>query len=156
MIDLVVPEGRFTETEMEDLGARLTSLIIEWESGTDIAGYEQAAWAWVHEARQVLVAGRRRDETALPLYKVIATVPKGSLDERRRAGLIGDVTDAIISTEGRVPSDRDRQRVWCIIDEVPDGNWGAGGHVVRLRDLAAGFGVTPDHPRWVDLRFDQR
>lgn len=140
MIDLVAPAGRFTENEIEGLGAKLTRIIIEWESGTDIAGYEQAAWAWVHEARQVLVAGRRREKMALPLYKVIATGPKGSLDERRR----------------RVASDRDRQSVWCVMAEVPDGNWGAGGLSVRLRDLAAGFGITPDHPRWVDLRFDQR
>ena len=47
-------------------------------------------------------------------------------------------------------------RVWCIIDEVPDGNWGVGPAPLRLRDLAVRFGVAPGDARWDELRFDQR
>lgn len=156
MIDLVVPAGRFTATELESLGAELTRLIIHWESGTNVDGYERAAWTWIHEATQVLVGGKLRQAEARPLYKVIATVPKGSLDDRRRAGLIRDVSEAVVRAEGVSPADEDLHRVWCIVEEVPDGNWGAGGRPMRLRDLAAVFGITPGHSRWVDLQFDQR
>jgi hypothetical protein len=36
---------------------------------------------------------------------------------------------------------------WVIINEVKDGNWGAGGGVVRLEDIARAFGITRDTPR---------
>jgi hypothetical protein len=32
---------------------------------------------------------------------------------------------------------------WVVINEVKDGNWGAGGGVVRLEDIARAFGVGP-------------
>ena len=32
---------------------------------------------------------------------------------------------------------------WVIINEVKEGNWGAGGGIVRLEDIARAFGVGP-------------
>jgi phenylpyruvate tautomerase PptA (4-oxalocrotonate tautomerase family) len=91
------------------------------------------------------------------VYRVVASVPKGSLDERRRRGLIRDIAAAVIAAEGvDDPQEHDLARVWCIIDEVPDGNLGVGSGPMRLRDLAAMFGVAPGSTRWDELRFDQR
>jgi hypothetical protein len=36
---------------------------------------------------------------------------------------------------------------WVIINEVKEGNWGAGGGVVRLADIGEAFGVSTDSPR---------
>lgn len=47
-------------------------------------------------------------------------------------------------------------RVWCIVNEVSDGSWGVEPGPMRLRDLAARFGVGPGDERWNELRFDQR
>jgi hypothetical protein len=68
-----------------------------------------------------------------------------------------DVAAAVVAAEGvDEPEEHDLARVWCIIDEVPDGNWGVGSGPMRLRDLAAMFGVVPGSERWDELRFDQR
>ena len=94
MIDLTLPKGRLDRTEQEALAAELTRLIIHWESGTDRPGYDKAAWAFVQEADVIEVGGRPRVPGGRQVYRVVVSVPKGSLDDGRRAGLISDVAHA--------------------------------------------------------------
>ena len=156
MIDLTVPKGRLERAEQEALAAELTRLIIHWESGTDRPGYDKASWAFVQESEVIGVGGSPRVPGGRQVYRVVVSVPKGPLDDRRRAGLISDVAHAVLEAEGTKPTLEDLMRVWCIVDEVPDGNWGVGPAPMRLRDLAARFGVAPGDERWDELRFDQR
>jgi phenylpyruvate tautomerase PptA (4-oxalocrotonate tautomerase family) len=156
MIDLTVPRRRFSADELEALVATLTQVVIDWESGTEVPGYDKAAWAFVQEADLVAVGGRRRRPDGRQVYRVVATVPKGSLDDRRRRGLMRDVAVAVIKAEGTALDEHELGRVWCIIDEVPDGNWGVGSRPMRLRDLAQYFGVVPGSERWDELVLDQR
>lgn len=68
---------------------------------------------------------------------VDVTVPSGALSERRKAGLVEDVTKLILGKTGW--GDGAGVRVWTLIHEVADGNWGAAGQVVhfeQLRDAA--------------------
>ena len=67
-----------------------------------------------------------------------------------------DVSTAVIKAEGSEPTDENLTRVWCLIDEIPDGNWGVGAAPMRLRDLAQMFGIGPGDERWAELQFDQR
>ena len=156
MVDLTLPKGQFELAEQEALAAELTRLIMEWESGIDKPGYDKASWAFVQEADVIEVGGRPRRPGGRQVYRVVASVPKGSLDDRRRVGLMDDVARAVIAAEGSEPTVENLMRVWCIIDEVPDGNWGVGPRPMRLRDLAARFGVGPGDERWEELQFDQR
>ncbi|SON63719.1 hypothetical protein MSIMFI_05250 [Mycobacterium simulans] len=156
MIDLTLPKGKFDRAQQEALAAELTRLIIHWESGTDRPGYDKASWAFVQELDLIEVGGRPRVPEGRQVYRVVVSVPKGSLDDRRRCGLITDVAHAVVAAEGSEPSPGNLMRVWCIIDEVADGNWGVGSAPMRLRDLAARFGVRPGDSRWEELSFDQR
>ena len=63
------------------------------------------------------------------------TVPDGALSERRKTGLVEDVTKAVLRATGW--GDDAGVRVWTLIHEVPDGNWGAAGQVVRFDQLRA-------------------
>jgi len=156
MVDLTLPRGRFDSSEQEALAAELSRLIIHWESGTDRPGYDQASWAFVQEADLIAVGGRPRQPGGRQVYRVVVSVPKGSLDDRRRRGLMSDVAHAVIAAEGGRPTEENLMRVWCIVDEVPDGNWGVGAGPLRLRDLAQMFGLAPGDERWAELQFDQR
>ena len=42
----------------------------------------------------------------------------------QKAELISRVTDAILKIEGTTPDDIQRARIYCLINEVPDGGWG--------------------------------
>jgi 4-oxalocrotonate tautomerase len=67
----------------------------------------------------------------VPLVNI--RVPEGSLSEEKKNRMIELVTDAVIEAEGY--GDAVRPITWVIIDEVKDGNWGAAGRAVTLKDL---------------------
>ena len=62
-------------------------------------------------------------------------MPQGALSDRRKEGLIKDVTGLVLDAAGLTESDA--LRVWVLIREQPEGTWGAGGAVVRFSELAA-------------------
>ncbi len=156
MIDVTLPKERFERAEQDALAAELTRLIIHWEGGTDRPGYDKAPWAFVQELDLIEVGGRPRGPHGRQTCRVVFSVPKGSLDDGRRAGLMNDVAQAVIEAAGSEATPENLMRVWCIVNEVPDGNWGVGPAPMRLRDLAARFRVNPGDQRWEELRFDQR
>ncbi len=67
----------------------------------------------------------------MPLVNI--RVPEGSLSEEKKDRMIELVTDAVVEAEGY--GDAVRPITWVIIDEVKDGNWGAAGRAVTLKDL---------------------
>ena len=81
----------------------------------------------------------------MPLVHV--TVPEGSLSEARKKLMVEKITEAALEAEGLPDNERTRTLTWVIINEVKDGNWGAGGGIVRLADIGKAFGVGPDSPR---------
>ena len=60
-------------------------------------------------------------------------MPHGALSDRRKAEFVSEATRVISAAAGL--TDADGLRVWVLIDEVPAGNWGAGGRVVTIDDL---------------------
>jgi 4-oxalocrotonate tautomerase family enzyme len=81
----------------------------------------------------------------MPLVHV--TVPEGSLSDARKQLMVEKVTAATLEAEGLPDNERTRMLTWVIINEVKEGNWGAGGGVVRLADIGKAFGVSADSPR---------
>ena len=81
----------------------------------------------------------------MPLVHV--TVPEGTLSDARKQLMVEKITAAALEAEGLPDNDRSRMLTWVIINEVKDGNWGAGGGVVRRQDIAHAFGITADNPR---------
>jgi phenylpyruvate tautomerase PptA (4-oxalocrotonate tautomerase family) len=79
------------------------------------------------------VLARRVD---LPRYRIVASVPEGQFDAKRRAGMVNAVTSAVLDAEpeGRP---RDPSRVWVFTHEVPEVTWGGAGRVVGLADIVA-------------------
>ncbi|MFZ5503403.1 MAG: tautomerase family protein [Pseudomonadota bacterium] len=55
----------------------------------------------------------------------------GFLSVAQKQEIIRKVTDAVVSVEGEGL----RQVCWVIIEDVPSGEWGVGGHPVTTEDL---------------------
>lgn len=68
-------------------------------------------------------------------FRVDVTVPAGALSDRRREGLVAEVTSAVLASAGL--TSEDSLRVWVMVHEQPDGTWGAGGQVIHYADLVA-------------------
>jgi phenylpyruvate tautomerase PptA (4-oxalocrotonate tautomerase family) len=132
MLDAYIPEGALPAEAEQRLISRLTDLLLEHE-GADPRNpaARSLAWVFVHRPAAVFVAG---EPASAPRYRFVASVPEGQYDDERRAAIVEDVTAAVLDAEdGAHP--RDAQRVWVFANEVPDGNWGGAGRVMRLGDI---------------------
>lgn len=130
MIELTAPAGSLTSTE--GLQQELALTLLKWEGAPDNEFFRSVAWSYLHELPAGAVVTAADDA---PRFRVDVTVPVGALSDRRKAGLIEDVTQVVLKAAGL--SDADAQRVWVLIREQPEGTWGAGGKVVRVAELRA-------------------
>ena len=60
-------------------------------------------------------------------------MPEGALSDRRKGILVDSFNQAVLQATGLPESEG--LRVWTIINEVTDGNWGAGGQQIRYKEL---------------------
>jgi 4-oxalocrotonate tautomerase family enzyme len=132
LIDLTYPAGTFTPEARTALVDELTTVLLRAERAPDTEFFRSIAWVHVHELPEgcVLAAGQPVSE---PTFRVQVTIPEGALSDRRKQELVSEATRAVSEAAGL--TEPDALRVWVLINEVPDGNWGAGGQVVRFSDL---------------------
>jgi phenylpyruvate tautomerase PptA (4-oxalocrotonate tautomerase family) len=137
LIDLYVPADALAPGARTELVDELTTVLLRAERAPDTQFFRDITWAYVHEFSegQIHTAGQ---PAAKPVFRVQVTVPQGALSDRRKQELVSEATRAISEKVGL--SEADGLRVWVLINEVPDGNWGAAGNIVQfemLRQAAA-------------------
>jgi phenylpyruvate tautomerase PptA (4-oxalocrotonate tautomerase family) len=136
-MDLTYPAGTFEGAERTELVDTLTSVLLRAERAPDTEFFRNITWVYVHELPEgtLLAAGRPVSE---PTFRLQVTVPQGALSDRRKAELVSEATKVIMAA-ARL-EEADSLRVWVLINEVPEGNWGAAGNIVhfeQLRQIAA-------------------
>jgi phenylpyruvate tautomerase PptA (4-oxalocrotonate tautomerase family) len=131
-IDVTFTAGAIAADAQRELAPRIAQAMLRWEGAPDAAFFRAISWVHLHE----LPAGgayTADGPAELSQFVIDVTVPTGALSERRRAGLIDEFTTLV--REAAALGDDDALRVWVIVHEVPDGNWGAGGQIVRFEQL---------------------
>ena len=83
--------------------------------------------------RRTMTATRTRrdkeDSMALIQVKLIA----GVFTAPQKREIVERLTDAMVEIEG----ENMRQGIWCVIEEVADGEWGVGGQTLTADDIKA-------------------
>jgi phenylpyruvate tautomerase PptA (4-oxalocrotonate tautomerase family) len=138
VFELTYPEGALEPAARAQLMDDLTTALLRAERAPETQFFRDITWSYVHElpAGAVHAAGRPVD--GRPTFKLDVTTPEGALSDRRRTELVSDATRLIREAAG-IAEDDTLQRVWVLMHEVTDGQWGAGGQVIRfekLRELA--------------------
>lgn len=131
-IELTVPAGALGASVAATIKKDLAAVLLKWEGAPDTEFFRSIAWAYLHElpeGAQITAAD------AEPRFRVDVRVPEGALDEDRKAGLVTEVTE-LVMTAAALPAEQ-ALRVWVLIHEQPDGTWGAGGQIIRYSDLVA-------------------
>lgn len=132
MIRLTAPHGSLTGEGRRTVRRDLAAVLLRWEGAPDTAFFRAQAWSYLVELPE---GAQTTAEDEAPRFLVDVTVPQGALSERRKAGLVQDVTKTVLAAAGLGPDDA--LRVWVLVHEQPDGTWGAGGSVIRYADLVA-------------------
>lgn len=130
-LDVTYPAGAIDESTRSELAEKLTTTFMHWEGAPDTDFFRQQCWVYFNELPEGTV-NRAGVPTEVPVYRVNATVPAGAMSDRRKAGLVKDVTELLLEADG---GDHDPLRVWVLIGEVPNGNWGAAGQVIDFAQL---------------------
>ncbi len=138
LMDLTYPAGALSADTLDGLSEELTTVLLRAERAPDTDFFRTITWLHVHELPRssVRAAGRPVPE---PVFRLDVTVPDGALSDRRKQELVVEATRVISAAAGL--GEADAPRIWVLIREVPDGNWGAAGQVIRfeqLRQMAAG------------------
>jgi phenylpyruvate tautomerase PptA (4-oxalocrotonate tautomerase family) len=144
MIDAYIPDSALRPEAESVLLGRLTDLLMKWE-GFDPADpvMRNVSWVFLHRPAAVHVGGA---PAGAPRYKIVTSVPEGQFSERGRAGVVAEVTEAVLDAEeGRWP--RDAGRIWVFPTEIPEGQWGGRGHVVGLAEILSRITDDPEQAR---------
>ena len=133
------PFPRWGRRELPELGATL----LRWEGAPDTEFFRQITWAHLielplrgdpHPRRRGRAARGGRDQR-----------PRGALNERRKAGLVDEATADVLEATGW--GDDAALRVWVLINEVPEGNWGAGKQIIHFEQLREAAKAERERPR---------
>jgi phenylpyruvate tautomerase PptA (4-oxalocrotonate tautomerase family) len=130
-LDLTITSDALSEDSKPELLRALGASLLSWEGAPDTEFFRSITWAHLHELPAESI--QTPDGVADPHAILDVTVPAGALSERRKAGLVEDTTKLVLDAAGW--GAKAGMRVWVIVHEVPDGNWGAAGQVVRFEQL---------------------
>ena len=132
MIEFTYPEGSISPEAKEELLEELATKMLEAERAPDTEFFRSITWVYANEIdpASLAVGGRSGGE---PRFRAQVTVPEGALSDRRKGILVDSFNRAVLRAAGLDESEG--IRVWTIIREVTDGNWGAAGQQIRYAQL---------------------
>lgn len=143
VINVTYPTGALNQESQAAVVAQLTDTLMEIEGTKGIAAIAAGTWLILHEAptNTIAVGGK----FAPGRYHVKIDMPVGTLDLPKKAELIRRVTDILLQIDSVATDISDaaqRARIYCLINEIPDGGWGFAGISItkeftetRLREL---------------------
>jgi phenylpyruvate tautomerase PptA (4-oxalocrotonate tautomerase family) len=131
-IDLTIPEGALSPEAKQTLPGAMAAALLRWEGAPDTEFFRTISWTHVHElpADSVHTADGPTD---LPQAVAEVTTPEGALSDRRRAGLVEELTKQILEATGW--GDEAAMRVWVLCREIDEGSWASAGHIIHFEDL---------------------
>jgi phenylpyruvate tautomerase PptA (4-oxalocrotonate tautomerase family) len=130
-LELTIPADSLSDDAQQELARDLGAALLRWEGAPDTEFFRSITWAHVHALQPELM--QTPDGVADPHAVIEISVPEGALSERRKAGLVEDTTKLVLEATGWDPEAS--WRVWTLIRDFPEGNWGAGGQVVHFQQL---------------------
>jgi phenylpyruvate tautomerase PptA (4-oxalocrotonate tautomerase family) len=130
-LDLTIPADVLSDESKQELPREMGAALLRWEGAPDTAFFRSITWAHLRELPAEAI--QTPDGVAEPHAVVDVTVPDGALSERRKAGLVEEMTKLVLEATGW--GDDAGIRVWVLVHEIPEGSWGAAGQIVRFEQL---------------------
>jgi phenylpyruvate tautomerase PptA (4-oxalocrotonate tautomerase family) len=134
MIDALIPADALAPEAEVRLLKELTDILIRaegYDPGNPIA--QRVSVLNLHRPAAVFVGGVPSRQ---PRYRVIPSAPEGQYTDESRANLVKEITEAFARAEN-TSFENVAPRVWVFPTEIPDGQWGAKGVILRLPDIHA-------------------
>lgn len=159
VIRMYYPQDALDEAAKADLGRRLTDALIAMEGGADTWGGRAFAWVLFLPLKpgDWWVGGRRDDHFVNPpgRFLVHVTIPEGYMNARHKSEVHASINAAVMAAMGCPDEPGAGGSILIVIDEVPEGNWGAAGRTISLNAIAGTVALPRDGERfaWVQDYF---
>jgi phenylpyruvate tautomerase PptA (4-oxalocrotonate tautomerase family) len=140
--------GAFTAAQKDQLAEELTAAILVAEVGADTPAGRAVAYVLFDEvdARNAWYVGGKPDldppKGGRLLFDVV--YPFGAAPQVDKTALharINAIVARTLDVDGTFPQ---RGSDWVLIHEVPDGNWGASGQTIGIREINQVAGGSPE------------
>ncbi|WP_194818375.1 tautomerase family protein [Nocardia sp. XZ_19_385] len=136
-VELFVPKDSLDPEQREKIGEQLVSEVMLAEGAPDTEAARSISWLVVNEIDAWFVGGRRLPAGEKPKYVVRVGVPAGSMNDEKRSDIVRRVTRVLADADDDPARFTEAGSAWVHINEIPEGNWGARGEIVRIEDIVA-------------------
>jgi phenylpyruvate tautomerase PptA (4-oxalocrotonate tautomerase family) len=134
-VELFTPRGALDEGQRSTIGGKLVTEIMQAEGAPDTEAARAISWLVVNEVEEFWIGRERWSAETGPLYVVRVGVPEGSLTDEKRLDMVRRVTRVLAEVDPDPKRLLEEPTAWVHINEIPEGNWGAFGRIVGLRDI---------------------
>jgi|SRR5271168_4351150 len=144
------------------LAQRLTDVLLTMEGGAKTSGGLAFATVLFTEVPESdwWVGGRTDSTYVAPPGKFLVrvSVPEGYMNKTHKSGVHTAVNAAIVDIAGGAHAASHGASILVVIEEIPEGNWGAGGKTISLAAIAdtVGLAKTGERFKWVRAYFDAK
>jgi phenylpyruvate tautomerase PptA (4-oxalocrotonate tautomerase family) len=154
MIRITHHRGAFTEAQKAQIAEALSSAVLITEFGVETPGGQAVSYVLFEEAdpKTTWFVGGKPElnppKAGRFLFDVF--IPVGAATQAEKTELHAVVNQVVAKTldvDGAFPS---RIGDWVLIHEIPEGNWGAGGQTVGVRDIMSVGGALPERAEYVE------
>jgi phenylpyruvate tautomerase PptA (4-oxalocrotonate tautomerase family) len=159
IIQVYYPQGVLDQPRKETLAQKLTEVLITMEGGAGTpAGRAFASVLMTEVNTDSWFVGGHLDGTFVAKagkFLVYVTIPEGYMNAAHKTEVHSWVNTAILEATGHQAEPGAGANILVIINEVPEGNWGANGKTISLNVIADAVGLPKDGERfqWVEKYF---
>ncbi len=143
--------GDLDKATKADLAKKLTGVMIRMEGGANTAGGRAFAWVFFDELAggDWWAGGETGGGFISPpgRFLVHVSIPEGYMNASHKSEVHAWVTEAILGATSASGQEAGNS-VQVIIDEIPEGNWGAAGRTISLASIADSVGLSKTGSRF--------
>jgi phenylpyruvate tautomerase PptA (4-oxalocrotonate tautomerase family) len=134
-IEFTLPRGALSGDAIDSLMGEMTTTLLRYEGAPDNEASREISWGFVHEVDRVYNGGAPLNGGPAR-YRVDLTVPEGALTPEKKNEIVGEITQMILAADGAAGDAAAAMRVWVLVHDVPEGNWGGAGRTWKLKEIA--------------------
>lgn len=134
LLQIHLPKESFTGRQKQQFAQNATQILLTLEGMANNPKAQNLSWVQFCEfaSDDFYMAGHSVEK---PHYRIEIKVFQGTMNADKKQQLTAQLTELILEIEGTDHNLLNAARVWVMIEEVPDGNWGGAGKIYRIADL---------------------
>jgi phenylpyruvate tautomerase PptA (4-oxalocrotonate tautomerase family) len=159
IMQLYYPQGQLDSARKAALAQKLTDVLIKMEGGANTTAGRAFATVMMTEVDpESWFVGGRLDAMYVAKagkFVVYVTIPEGYMNAAQKTEVHSWVNAAIVETMGCQDDPHAGANIMVIINEVPEGNWGANGKTIGMDyiPIAVGLSKQSERYKWVESYF---